>query len=177
MSDKWTNVSSLSLITGELSRVITLSQGLHMNSTPDGAKLLQASVCAFLPLNSSSNPRAGSDRSDLANLFQLLLTPQSGQGCKEELACSARLGLFQPYPYVPIRNTNLPRPRTSLFLQLITDYMGDSGDIARINVFLTDATTRRGTCQIANGCICTKVKGFGDYRSLPTIESWSGRNE
>lgn len=56
------------------------------------------------------------------------------------------------------------------FLQLLTDFMGPAGEVARLNYNILDGTVRRGTSTILDGCICTKVKAFGDLKRLPTLK-------
>jgi molybdopterin/thiamine biosynthesis adenylyltransferase len=55
------------------------------------------------------------------------------------------------------------------FLQLITDFMGSAGDIARLNYYIMEGTVNRGHSAIKDNCICTKIRGCGDLKTLPTI--------
>jgi len=80
-------------------------------------------------------------------------------------------GLDMRAPSVISFTTWVSAIATSLFIQLMTDFMGVQGDLARVNVFFNECATRRGTCQVLPDCICTKVKGFGDCRPLPTVAS------
>ena len=61
----------------------------------------------------------------------------------------------------------------SMFSQLLTDFMGDTGNISRLNYNVLDGTVRRGTTMIPDDCICKKVRGFGDLKQLPTLEDLS----
>lgn len=55
------------------------------------------------------------------------------------------------------------------YLQLLTDFMGLAGDISRLNYNIMDGTVQRGTTSILPNCICRKVRGFGNLKSLPTL--------
>ncbi len=61
----------------------------------------------------------------------------------------------------------------SLFVQLVTDFMGPPGAIARLNYSVMEASVRRGTATIRDRCVCKQVRGFGDLRSLPTVDDLS----
>lgn len=55
------------------------------------------------------------------------------------------------------------------FLQLMTDFMGPAGDIARLNHNIMEGTISRGISDIKGNCICKKVRGYGDLLALPTL--------
>ena len=74
-----------------------------------------------------------------------------------------------PTPSVVSITTTLSGMAVTVFLQLITDFMGSKGDIARFNYDIMDGNIRRGRSNILNGCVCRKVQGFGDLKALPTI--------
>lgn len=74
-------------------------------------------------------------------------------------------------PSVVSFTTALSGMATSLFLQLITDFMGEAGDVMRLNYNLLDGRVRRGQTNMRERCACHKVRGFGDLRSLTTLPS------
>ncbi|WKZ45868.1 MAG: ThiF family adenylyltransferase [Anaerolineales bacterium] len=57
----------------------------------------------------------------------------------------------------------------SLFVHLLTNFMGDAGEISRINYDFLTGLSNRGITNIDKKCICQKVKGFGDLAPLPTL--------
>ncbi|MEP0805628.1 MAG: ThiF family adenylyltransferase [Chloroflexota bacterium] len=57
----------------------------------------------------------------------------------------------------------------SLFIHLLTNFMGDAGEISRINYDFLTGLSKRGTTNFDKTCICQKVKGFGDLAPLPTL--------
>lgn len=74
-----------------------------------------------------------------------------------------------PTPSVVSITTTLSGMAVTLFLQLVTDFMGPNGDIARLNYQIMDGTVRRGRATIPKECVCKKVKGFGNLKTLPTL--------
>ena len=78
-----------------------------------------------------------------------------------------------PTPSVISITTALSGMAVTLFLQLVTDFLGANGGIARLNYFIMDSVVRRGTANIPNECMCKKVRGFGDLRSLNTLKDIS----
>lgn len=79
-------------------------------------------------------------------------------------------GIDTRAPSVVSVTTAISGIAVSLFLQLVTDFMSSCGDIARLNYNILDSTVRRGKAAISDGCVCQKVCGFGDLKSLPTIK-------
>ncbi|MCH7950128.1 MAG: ThiF family adenylyltransferase, partial [Candidatus Dadabacteria bacterium] len=78
-------------------------------------------------------------------------------------------GINTPAPSVICFTTALSGMAVSLFIQLITNFMGDAwGNIARINYNIMKGTVRRGQATIKNPCVCQKFKGYGDLKNLPT---------
>jgi hypothetical protein len=61
----------------------------------------------------------------------------------------------------------------SMFNQLITDFMGNTGNVSRLNYNVLDGTVRRGTTMISNDCICKQVRGFGILKTIPTLKDLS----
>jgi hypothetical protein len=76
--------------------------------------------------------------------------------------------IYTPAPSVISITTALSGLAVTLFLQLVTDFLGPNGDIARLNYFVMDGNVRRGRATILNECVCQKVRGFGDLKSLST---------
>ena len=74
-----------------------------------------------------------------------------------------------PAPSVVSITTTLSGAAVSLFLQLLTDFMGPSGHVQRLNYNVIDGTIRRGRSTILTGCVCQNVKGRGDLVTLPTV--------
>lgn len=72
-------------------------------------------------------------------------------------------------PSVISITTTLSGMGVTLFLQMVTDFMGPAGEISRLNYNVMDGTVRRGTSTILDECICQKVRGFGDLKSLPVL--------
>ena len=64
-------------------------------------------------------------------------------------------------------------PAVTEFLQLLTDFMGERGDITRLNFDPMDGTVRRGQTASREQCVCKDSKGFGDLRSLHTLPDLS----
>ncbi len=80
-------------------------------------------------------------------------------------------GIDEATPSVVSITTTLAGLAATLFLQLVTDFMGDRGGVSRLNFDMLEGTVRRGISDIAHACICTKVRGFGDLRGLPTQDN------
>lgn len=76
-----------------------------------------------------------------------------------------------PAPSVISMTTALSGMAVTLFLQLVTDFMGTSGAISHLRYDIMNGTVRRGTTQIVPDCVCQKAKGFGDLRRLPALEA------
>jgi hypothetical protein len=75
-----------------------------------------------------------------------------------------------PAPSVISINTTLSGMAVTAFLQLMTDFMGENGNISRLNYQIMEGTVRRGITDIADPCICRKVRGYGDLKSLFTVD-------
>jgi len=78
-------------------------------------------------------------------------------------------GLERTGPSVVSMTTALSGMAVTLFLQFVTDFMGQTGEIARLNYDVMKGTVRRGRAPINDACICGKVRGFGDLRLLNTL--------
>lgn len=78
-------------------------------------------------------------------------------------------GLDTPTPSVVSATTALSGGASTLFLQLLTGFMGPAGDVTRLNYNFMDGTVRRGRTKVANECICMKVRGAGELKPLPVV--------
>lgn len=78
-------------------------------------------------------------------------------------------GLDEPAPSVVSMTTTISGTGVTIFLQLVTNFMGAGGDIARLNFNLMDGTVRRGRATLMNECVCKKALGFGDLKPLPIL--------
>lgn len=78
-------------------------------------------------------------------------------------------GLDIPNPSVVSTTTALSGMAVTMFLQLITGFMSERGNVSRLNYDILDATVRRGTTEVARNCQCRQVRGFGDLKSLNTL--------
>jgi molybdopterin/thiamine biosynthesis adenylyltransferase len=78
--------------------------------------------------------------------------------------------LDEPAPAVVSLTTTTSGLAVGLFLQLATGFMGDNGDVARLNYDALSGTVRRGRTQIADKCVCRRAKGRGDLAPLPTLD-------
>lgn len=74
-----------------------------------------------------------------------------------------------PAPSVVSITTTLSGLAVTLFIQLITDFQGNNGNIERLNYDIMEGTVRRGKSTIINECLCKKVRGFGDLKTLNTM--------
>ena len=78
-------------------------------------------------------------------------------------------GVDTPAPSVVSITTNLASQAVTVFLQLLTDFMGDTGEISRLNYDVLTGTVGRGATNIASRCVCRNVRGFGDLKPLFTV--------
>ena len=78
-------------------------------------------------------------------------------------------GINTPAPSVISINTTLSGLAVTLFLQLLTDFIGESGGTVRLNYYITDAEVKRGTMRSEDQCICKKVRAFGDLKAVGTV--------
>jgi molybdopterin/thiamine biosynthesis adenylyltransferase len=79
-----------------------------------------------------------------------------------------------PAPSVISMTTTLAGLAVTQFLQLVTDFMGEPGDVCRLRYDIMRGEVRRGQCNVKRDCICGKVKGFGDLRPLSTLRFLPG---
>ena len=75
-----------------------------------------------------------------------------------------------PAPSVISVTTALSGMAVTIFLQLLTGFMGKAGAVSRLRYDILEGTVRRGTSAVKPECICQKVKGFGELRELSTLE-------
>ena len=78
-------------------------------------------------------------------------------------------GLDTPAPSIVSVTTALAGMAVTLFLQLVTGFMGEQGEVARLNYDIMEGTVRRGRALIPDECLCKKVRGFGDLKALPVL--------
>jgi hypothetical protein len=78
-------------------------------------------------------------------------------------------GIDSAAPSVVSITTAVSGMAVSLFLQLVTDFMGPGGEIARLNYNVMDSTVRRGRAMLSSQCVCRQVRGFGDLKRLHTL--------
>jgi hypothetical protein len=78
-------------------------------------------------------------------------------------------GVDETAPSVVSMTTTISGTAVTLFLQLVTNFMGSGGDIARLNLNMMDGTVRRGRATVMSECICKKALGFGDMKALPVL--------
>jgi hypothetical protein len=75
-----------------------------------------------------------------------------------------------PTPSVISFTSSVSSQSVSLFVHMFTNFMGTSGDIGRLSYDFLTGLMHRGSTQIDVNCICRKVKGFGDLKSLTTMQ-------
>jgi hypothetical protein len=78
-------------------------------------------------------------------------------------------GISDRTPSVVSLTTTVSGLAVTSFLQLITDFMGDAGDISRLNYDIMTGTISRGSGDIKRDCRCLKDKGYGDLKPLDSI--------
>ncbi len=78
-------------------------------------------------------------------------------------------GLETSQPSVVSLTTTAAGLAVTLFLHLVTGFMAGSGGVQRLNWDVMSGTVRRGRSERIDGCICQKVKGFGDLAPRPTF--------
>jgi hypothetical protein len=79
-------------------------------------------------------------------------------------------GLETRTPSVISMTTTISGMATTQFIQIVTDFMRESGDVTRINYNPMDGTVRRGKTALSDNCICNKVQGFGDLKILNMLQ-------
>jgi hypothetical protein len=72
-------------------------------------------------------------------------------------------------PSVVSLTTAISGLAVTVFLQLLTDFMGEAGNLSCIQYNIMTQEVRRGKTNIRQKCICQAVKGYGDLKSLPIL--------
>lgn len=72
-------------------------------------------------------------------------------------------------PSVISINTSVAGMAVTQFLQLLTGFQGEFGDVERLNYNVLEGRVTRGKTQIDDGCICKKVRARGDLHPLNTV--------
>ena len=97
----------------------------------------------------------------------------------ESLPSGARQNLLQegyvedidtPTPSVISFTSSVASSAVSIFMHILTNFMGEHGDISRLSFDFLTGLSSRGATQIDTRCICRKVKGFGDLLPIPTVK-------
>lgn len=83
-------------------------------------------------------------------------------------------GLPEAAPSVVTITTAVAGLAGTIFLQLVTDFMQEAGEISRINYFPLEGLAARGRVPVKTPCLCSKVKARGDLDSLPVVPQRSG---
>lgn len=78
-------------------------------------------------------------------------------------------GIDDKSPSVVSLTTTVSGLAVTLFLQLLTDFMGIEGDIALQKYNIMEGDVRRGTAAVKPDCCCQSYKGYGDMRPLHVI--------
>ncbi|MDD5463359.1 MAG: ThiF family adenylyltransferase [Methylococcales bacterium] len=78
-------------------------------------------------------------------------------------------GLETNAPSVISLTSTIASMAVTMFLQLTTDFMGSNGNISALRHDILNGTINRCRSDSSSECICKKVKGFGDYKSLNTV--------
>jgi uncharacterized membrane protein YuzA (DUF378 family) len=82
-------------------------------------------------------------------------------------------GLAEPAPSVVTITTAVAGLAGTVFLQLVTDFMGPAGAVSRINYLPLEGVAARGQVVPKTPCLCSKVKGKGDLEPLPVVPGGS----
>lgn len=72
-------------------------------------------------------------------------------------------------PSVIPLTTAISSHAVNVFLQLMTDFLGQAGDISCLNYYIMEAAVNRAHSRIKERCICNMVVGYGDMKSLPVV--------
>ncbi len=78
-------------------------------------------------------------------------------------------GLDTEQPAVIGPTTAMAGHAVTLFLHLVTGFMGEGGDIQCLRWDVMSGTVRRGRTSNDDECVCRKVRGFGDLAPRPTL--------
>lgn len=83
-------------------------------------------------------------------------------------------GLDTPEPAVISITTTVAGHAVTMFLHLVTGFMGEDGDVQSLRWDILRATVSRGRTSRDDRCICRKVRGFGDLATRPTLSTDAG---
>lgn len=78
-------------------------------------------------------------------------------------------GVADAAPSVISLTTTLSGLAITVFLQLLTNFAGNLGNVSRLNYDALAFTLRRGSGQVLPDCVCVKVRAFGDLRGRGTL--------
>jgi molybdopterin/thiamine biosynthesis adenylyltransferase len=93
---------------------------------------------------------------------------------REKLEAEGYLrGLPDSAPSVVTITTAVAGLAGTMLLQLLTGFMGEDGDVSRLNYFPLEGIVRRGRVTPKSKCLCTTVKGRGDLHALPVVNRTS----
>jgi hypothetical protein len=88
---------------------------------------------------------------------------------RESLAAEGYVeGLTTPTPSVIGLTTTCSGLAVNVFLNLLTGFMGEAGEVMRLQYDMLTSQVSRGRTSTAEKCICQQVRGCGDLRLLPT---------
>lgn len=73
-------------------------------------------------------------------------------------------------PSVISLTTTVSGMAVTMFLQLMTDFMGSDGDISTLRLDVLTGRVSRGDCQVRANCFCRAVEGYGDLKPLNAIK-------
>jgi len=79
-------------------------------------------------------------------------------------------GLETKAPSVISFTSTMASLATAIFLQMVTDFMGEDGVVSHFRYDIMVGDVRRGRVEPLSDCICKKVKAFGDFKSLNTYK-------
>jgi len=106
---------------------------------------------------------------EFLNAERIMLEGLPSQERKSRLREGYAQDIDSAAPSVVSLTSTVASHAVTAFLQLMTDFMGPAGDIARLNYNIMEGTVSRGISDIKANCICNKVRGFGDLKSLPAL--------
>jgi molybdopterin/thiamine biosynthesis adenylyltransferase len=83
-------------------------------------------------------------------------------------------GLPEAAPSVVTVTSTVAGLAGTLFLQIVTDFMGPAGEISRMNYYPLEGVVARGKVPVKAPCLCSNVRGRGDLEPLPVVSVRSG---
>jgi len=79
-------------------------------------------------------------------------------------------GIETKTPSVISLTSTMASLAVTTFLQMVTDFMGNNGDISHLRYDIMEGEIRRGTVEPPSDCICRKVMALGDFKTLNTYK-------